>query len=186
TGSASGTGARRARTAWGSRAWPALPARLRRTSARCCTRRCARSGSRWPVRLPTTGRSPAAPTGSAPPAPGLGRRCTGTCPAGTCSCLHSVRVPREVGLHRVEQIEGVDVVGLLARAGHAHHQHEVHEAVGGVARQPQAFKRDLAESLLDVAIGDPLNGLAVELGIRAVRAELPGTAELERQVPGAD
>src|SRR5262249_4067606 len=41
----------------------------------------------------------------------------------------SLRVPGEVGLHGVEQVERVHVVGLRVLAGRAHHQHEVHEAV---------------------------------------------------------
>ena len=73
-----------------------------------------------------------------------------------------------------------------AVAGHAHHQHEVHEAVGGVARGVQAVERHLGEAALEVAAGDPVDGLAVEVRVGAVRAELARAAELERQVAGAD
>ena len=86
----------------------------------------------------------------------------------------------------MEEVERVGVVGLHPVAGHAHHQHEVHEAVGGVAGQVQALEADLAAAAFDVAVRDPLHGLAVELRVGAVLAELTRPAELEREVTGAD
>ena len=53
---------------------------------------------------------------------------------------------------------------------------------GGV----QAVQRHLGQAALDVAAGDPLDRLAVELRVRAVLAELARPAQLQRQVPGAD
>ncbi len=53
-----------------------------------------------------------------------------------------------------------------------------------VAGLPQAVQADLGQGGVQVRRGDPLDRLAVELGIRAVRAELARAAELQRQVAG--
>ena len=50
----------------------------------------------------------------------------------------------------------------------------------------QAVQGHLGQAPLQVAAGDPLDCLRVELGVRAVRAELARSAELEGQVAGAD
>ena len=86
----------------------------------------------------------------------------------------------------MEQVEGLDVVGLLPLAGDAHHQHEVHEAMGGVARLVQRVQGHLGQAAVDVAGGDPVDRLAVELRVGSVLAELARPAELQRQVAGAD
>jgi hypothetical protein len=58
--------------------------------------------------------------------------------------------------------------------------------VGGVARGVQAVEGDVGQAGVDVAVGDPLHGLRVELRVGPVLAELPRPAEFQRQVPGAD
>ena len=56
-------------------------------------------------------------------------------------------------------------------------------ALPGVCRLSRVTS---AQAALEVAAGDPVDGLAVELGVGAVRAELARPAELQRQVAGAD
>src|SRR5664280_3565868 len=73
------------------------------------------------------------------------------------SCVDSIRVPREVGLHRVEQIEIVGVVSLVV-ASNPHHQHEIHEPMGGVAGRMQAVQGDAGQAAVDVTVRDPLPG----------------------------
>src|SRR5262245_39616856 len=105
--------------------------------------------------------------------------------AASRSCVRAVRIPREVGLHRVEQVEMVRVVGGFT-AGDAHHQHEVHEAVCRVARIAEVVEADAGKRGIDVTARNPVDGPAVELRVRSMRAELARPAELEREMPGAD
>ena len=100
--------------------------------------------------------------------------------------MDPVRIPGEIRLHRVEQVDRFHVVGCGSLAGDAHHQHEIHEAVSGVAGLMQRVQGHLGQASLDVAVRDPVHRPAVELRIRPVFAELAGSAEFEGEMAGAD
>jgi len=86
----------------------------------------------------------------------------------------------------MKEVQRIHVVGANVVTNNAHHQHEIHEAVGRIAGLPEAVEGDLAQTALDIGVGDPVDGAPVELGIRPVRAELTRTTQLQRQVPRAD
>src|ERR1039457_486130 len=76
----------------------------------------------------------------------------------------SVRVPGEVGLHRVEQVEVIRVVGF-AVARYPHRQYDLMARGGGVPGGVRAVEGAVGKAAVVAPVLYPLHSLGVELRV---------------------
>ena len=86
----------------------------------------------------------------------------------------------------MEQIERINIVSLDTLTSHTHHEEEIHESMGCIAGLSKHVEIYVGKRSPHIPASDPFDSGAIELRIWSVGTKLPGPAEFQLEVAGAN